>query len=1226
MGALTGNTISSSYLGLLKTSDNAILDSSLRLIEDGGGTDASIKLSTTQLGLSDGSNTVPSLTFSSNSDTGFYYDSDITYYTLNGVSQLAIGSASLTLNNDSELRWGTSDVFIKGTTSTDNIQIGLQGATKLTLHQTNGLTLAQYGSGSITGTVTQRLGVTSSGQVVEIPIGGGAVDGSGTAGKIVKWSDSDTITDSIMSESGSTIEIAGGGGNGQLNLTRTSGVTLFNQAQASVGVIGTSTNHRLDFKSNSTTALTIDTSQRVGIGTTSPVEVLDLKTASGDCRIRLDAPASSDTEIKFFNDGTAQYTIGHDDATDNFVIGGANVDAPLVSVDKSGNATFAGDVTISKDIPAIDLVDTNSDDDFRIRNNNGTFEIFDITNTGARFQVNSDGNSIVTGSLTVGDGSGSEIPLTFNSSATDFALGANGSNFMIGTSTDLDSGNLVTLSSAGNLGLGTTSPTSDAIVKFIEIEDSTSAGLVLDAPRVFSIFSSSSSTLAFRDETAGATRMTLDSSGNVGIGTASPTSKLNVAGLNSSNFVDLTGSAPGASRAVRFIDGATQTKYNWLLGAQFNVDNVFEITPSTAVGGTTFSSPALKISAVSGDVTLGGGVSVQGGAVSLGTADTSSGHINCFENLTFNIDTDNDDTDRYFAFYTNGSSGSGSELMRLTEDGRLGIGVTGPSYDVQIGTYGTDADSSLALASTTDGTGTIRFGDGSSGTEANAGRITYNHSSNAMIFDTNGGTEALRIDSSGNIGIGKTPSTFRLEVESANESVALFEGSRDLGVMLTNSSADSLVNHMQFIGRNAANSYNALSFSAAIGNGLTIDTSNNVSIGLAGTSTIGAKLDVSNPSTSADTVAQFGNTNIQGGLQIQTNGNLEWGFNALNTRNLTFSTNQTEVMRIDSSQNVGIGTDTPATKFEVESTTNGEVARFVSSSGNSGSVTGSAFLGIDHFHNSTNPACLIGVTEESSASYRGDFEIKLKSTSADDAVPSTMFFIDASNGNIGIGNVSPDEKLQVSGTIHAKNLSNLGMTGTADGQLKVSGGAGSQYSFAVSVDDAGTYLYNNGSSRSMIFGTNETTRMTLSSGGLSIVGSISKGSGAFKIDHPLNSKKDTHNLVHSFVESPQADNIYRGKVKLVDGKAEINIDLVSNMTDGTFVELNRDIQCFTSNESDWDNVKGKVDGNILTIESQNPSSSSTISWLVIGERQDDKIYESDLTDDNGKIIVEPLKE
>ena len=80
----------------------------------------------------------------------------------------------------------------------------------------------------------------------------------------------------------------------------------------------------------------IEVTSKVGIGM-APTEVLDIKTASGDCRMRLDAPAASDTEIKFFNAGVAQYTIGHDDATDNFVIGGANVDAPLVSVDKSGN-------------------------------------------------------------------------------------------------------------------------------------------------------------------------------------------------------------------------------------------------------------------------------------------------------------------------------------------------------------------------------------------------------------------------------------------------------------------------------------------------------------------------------------------------------------------------------------------------------------------------------------------------------------------------------------------------------------------------------------------------------------------------------------------------------------------------------------------------------------------------------------------------------------------------
>ena len=140
-----------------------------------------------------------------------------------------------------------------------------------------------------------------------------------------------------------------------------------------------------------------------------------------------------------------------------------------------------------------------------------------------------------------------------------------------------------------------------------------------------------------------------------------------------------------------------------------------------------------------------------------------------------------------------------------------------------------------------------------------------------------------------------------------------------------------------------------------------------------------------------------------------------------------------------------------------------------------------------------------------------------------------------------------------------------------------------------------------------------------------VQGALSKGSGSFKIDHPLESKKDTHHLVHSFVESPQANNIYRGKVDLVSGSATINLDTVSNMTDGTFVLLNTDIQCFTSNESNWDNVKGSVSGNTLTISCQNTNSTATISWLVIGERQDKHIMETNWTDENGKVIVEPEK-
>ena len=75
----------------------------------------------------------------------------------------------------------------------------------------------------------------------------------------------------------------------------------------------------------------------VGIGTTSPVEKLYVNSISGDARIGLNAPTGSDTEIKFSNNGVVQYSIGHDDATDNFVIGTANVDTPKVSINKTGN-------------------------------------------------------------------------------------------------------------------------------------------------------------------------------------------------------------------------------------------------------------------------------------------------------------------------------------------------------------------------------------------------------------------------------------------------------------------------------------------------------------------------------------------------------------------------------------------------------------------------------------------------------------------------------------------------------------------------------------------------------------------------------------------------------------------------------------------------------------------------------------------------------------------------
>ena len=145
-------------------------------------------------------------------------------------------------------------------------------------------------------------------------------------------------------------------------------------------------------------------------------------------------------------------------------------------------------------------------------------------------------------------------------------------------------------------------------------------------------------------------------------------------------------------------------------------------------------------------------------------------------------------------------------------------------------------------------------------------------------------------------------------------------------------------------------------------------------------------------------------------------------------------------------------------------------------------------------------------------------------------------------------------------------------------------------------------------------------------GNVIVTGSLSKGSGSFRIDHPLPAKAETHHLVHSVIEGPQADNIYRGKIDLVDGTANVNKDTAAGMTEGTYALLNTNTQCFTSNESGWTAVKGSVSGNTLTITAQDNTCTDTISWMVVGERKDQHMIDTDWTDENGKVIVEPSKE
>ena len=175
------------------------------------------------------------------------------------------------------------------------------------------------------------------------------------------------------------------------------------------------------------------------------------------------------------------------------------------------------------------------------------------------------------------------------------------------------------------------------------------------------------------------------------------------------------------------------------------------------------------------------------------------------------------------------------------------------------------------------------------------------------------------------------------------------------------------------------------------------------------------------------------------------------------------------------------------------------------------------------------------------------------------------------------------------------------------------------------LDNGGDTYIVEGSANVMRFFAGGSKQFEVSGTNMSVVGALSKGSGSFKIDHPLDSMKDTHDLVHSFIEGPRADLIYRGSVQLSEGTATVDLDDAATMTNGTWELLCRDPQVWVQNQDGWTQVRGSVSGSTLTITAQDGDCTDTVSWLVVAERQDEHMMDTNWTDNNGRVIVEPEK-
>ena len=231
----------------------------------------------------------------------------------------------------------------------------------------------------------------------------------------------------------------------------------------------------------------------------------------------------------------------------------------------------------------------------------------------------------------------------------------------------------------------------------------------------------------------------------------------------------------------------------------------------------------------------------------------------------------------------------GVESMRIDSSGNVGIGTTSPSFAVDVVRSGGDAQ--LRLMSQATGTNGIIFRNNAAPTSAK-GAILYPNGSaiggDTMQFVVDA-AERMRIDSSGNVGIGTSSPNDRLDIVGGNVRIASGNVIRfvDSGNVRVSIQGDT--------------SSNAI-FNTAGSERMRIDSGGNVGIG---TSSPSSKLEVS--SATGNTVLTV--TNTSGTIQLQQNVN-DGYINMTGTGNIVFrsSVSYVERMRIDSSGNLLVGT------------------------------------------------------------------------------------------------------------------------------------------------------------------------------------------------------------------------------------------------------------------------------------------------------------------------------